>query len=284
MDYVAKSNNLKQSQIQEYVDLLKSYPIVGVVNMEGLPTPQLQTMREKLRSGVVLKVGKKRLIKLAIESVKSEKPGIEDLEQYLKGMPALLFTKDNPFKLFKILKQNKSSAPAKAGQEAPKDVVVKAGPTNFLPGPIIGELGSFGIKTSVTNGKLAIQADTVVAKQGVVISSKLAGILTRLGIAPMEVGLDLMAVYDDGTIYSKSVLDVDEDKVVADIELFAVQAFNLAMNAGILVKETIEPLIGKAGTEAKALAIEIGFLTKETVGDVLAKANAQANALKTKVD
>ena len=36
-----------------------------------------------------------------------KKENITDLEQYLRGMPALLFTKDNPFALFSTLKKNK---------------------------------------------------------------------------------------------------------------------------------------------------------------------------------
>lgn len=283
MTYAPKANGFRKNQVEEYVKLIKEYPIVGAVNMEGLPTSQLQVMREKLRSGVVLKVGKKSLIKIALEQAKSDKKGLGDLEPFLKGMPALLFTKDNPFKLFKVLKDNKSSAPAKGGQTAPNDIIVKAGPTSFVPGPIIGELGGFGIKTSVENGKLAIQADAVVAKEGDVLSAGLAAILSRLGIEPMEVGLDLRAVYDDGTIYTKSVLDVDEDKIRNDAELFAVQAFNLAMSAGILVTETVEPMIGKAASEAKALALELGILTKDTVGEILAKAEAQATTLKSNI-
>lgn len=279
MAYEAKSNDLKRKQVDEFVALLKEYPIVGAVNMEGLPTPQLQAMREKLRDSVVLKVGKGRLIKLAIEAAKADKKGLEELIPHLKGMPALLFTKDNPFSLFRVLKQNKSSAPAKGGQTAPKDIVVSAGPTNFAPGPIIGELGAFGIKTGVEAGKLAIKADATVCKEGEEISGALAGILSRLGIEPMEVGLDLTAVYDDGMIYTKSVLDVDEAKVQADAEMFAAQAFNLAMNAGILVTETVVPLLGKAGSEARSLSVETGFLTKDTVGDILAKAEAQASSL-----
>ena len=208
-------------------------------------------MRANLRDKVVLKVAKGRIIKKAIEIAKADVKGIEQLEEHMRGMPALLFTKDNPFSLFKTLKKNKSAAPAKAGSIAPNDITVSAGPTSFAPGPIIGELGAFGIKTGVADGKLEIKEDAVVAKEGEEISGDLAGILSRLGIEPMEVGLDLTAVYDQGVIYPKSVLDVDEDKIMADAMLFASQAFNLAMEAGILVKETVEPLVVKAANEAK---------------------------------
>ncbi|MFT4326052.1 MAG: 50S ribosomal protein L10, partial [Candidatus Woesearchaeota archaeon] len=256
MTYEAKANEGKISAVDELVALIKEYPIVGTVNVEGLPTPQLQNMRSNLRGTVVLRVAKGRLIKRAIEQAKADKAGIEILEENLKGMPALLFTKDNPFKLFKTLKKNKSSAPAKAGQVAPNDIVVQAGPTSFAPGPIIGELGAFGIKTGVAGGKLEIKQDAVVAKEGEVISAGLAGILSRLGIEPMEVGLDLTAVYDEGTVYTKSVLDVDEDQIRAHAELFAKEAFNLAFNANIFVTETVELLLTKAASDARALAIE----------------------------
>jgi len=281
MDYTTKANQLKRKQVEEIISLIKEYPIVGTVNVAGLPTPQLQTMRSKLRDTVVLRVGKKNLFKLALEECTKDKESLAELIPYIEGMPALLFTKGNPFSLFKILKNNKSTAPAKAGQVAPKDIVVNAGSTSFAPGPIIGELGAFGIKTSVEGGKLKIKQDAVVAKKGATVSASLAGILSRLGIEPMEVGLDLTAVYEDGMIYSKSVLDVDEDKLRAEAELFAQQAYNLAINANIIVPDTVQPLIGIAASGAKALAIEIGFLTKETIGMILAKAESHAKCLDT---
>jgi large subunit ribosomal protein L10 len=277
MSYETKSNDLKRKAVEDFKKLVSEYPIIAAVNMEGLPTPQLQAIRAKLRGTVVLRMAKRRLLKLAIES--SDKKDIKELLPFLKGMPALLFTKDNPFKLFKVLKQNKSNAPAKAGQIAPKDVLVSAGPTNFAPGPIIGELGAFKIKTGVEGGKLAIKEDVIVAKEGDVISSGLASVLTRLGIQPMEVGLDVVAVYDTGVIYTKSVLDVDENKIRSDAEIFAAQAFNLAMNAGIIVKETVEPLLIKAAAEARTLALEQNILTKETAEALVAKAAAQATSL-----
>jgi ribosomal protein L10 len=38
----------------------------------------------------------------------SGKPGVEKLAEHFRGMPAMLFSKDNPFTLFKILKKSKS--------------------------------------------------------------------------------------------------------------------------------------------------------------------------------
>ena len=188
----------KKEIVSNLINLINEFPIIGIVNMENLPAPQLQKMRAQLRGSFFITMTKKRLIRLAFEQIKPNKKGIEKLEEYLGGEPALIFTKENPFKLSRTLQRSKSPAPAKAGQTAPKEIEVKAGGTSFAPGPIIGELGSVGIKAGIEGGKVTIKADAVVARKGDVINDKLAGILLRLGIEPMEIGLDLTAVYENG--------------------------------------------------------------------------------------
>ena len=217
MEQIAKASEV-DSHVAEYkkeivstlVRLMNEYPIIAVVNMENLPAPQLQIMRAQLRKDFYITMTKRRLIKLAIEQAKSSKKGIEQLEAHLGGMPALIFTKENPFKLSRTLQRNKSPAPAKAGQTAPRDIIVQKGATPFAPGPIIGELATVGIKSGVEGGKVAIKEDTVVARAGEKIKPKVAEILARLGVQPMEVGLDLVAVYENGLIYGREILSVDE--------------------------------------------------------------------------
>jgi len=189
MEKTAHVAEYKKKIVQNIVKCVKEYPIIGVANMENLPAPQLQAMRAKLRGKVYLIMTKKRLMKIALEQVKNDKKDIENLEKYFEGMAALLFTKDSPFKLSKTLQESKSPAPAKAGQTAPKDLIIPKGPTGFAPGPIISELSSVGIKTGVEQGKVAVKEDSLVAKKGEKIEPKVAEVLTRMGIEPMEVGL-----------------------------------------------------------------------------------------------
>ncbi len=269
----------KKTVVKKVTELIKEYPIIGVVNMENLPTPQLQRMRAQLRGKVDLLMTKKRLILKAMDAIK-DKPGFEKLKESMRGMPALLFTKDNPFTLFKTLKQNKSKAPAKAGQTAPSDIIVPAGPTPFAPGPVIGELGALGIKSAVEGGKIAIKNDTKVCSEGDVISDKLAGMLTRLSIEPMEIGLDLLAVYENGTIYPKSVLDVDEEKFMNDLMLSASQAHELAMEVGYVTPETIEPMIQRTYRAAKEIAKEGKFMADEIAAELMEQAEREMLSLK----
>ncbi len=272
----------KKKIVEEFTKLIDEYNVIASVNMENLPAKQLQTIVKSLRNEMILKMGKTRLIKLAIE--KSKKDNIKEIETYLKGMPALIFTKENPFKLYKILEKSKSNAPAKTGQKAPKDIIVPAGPTGFAPGPIIGELGSAGIKAGIENGKVVIKEDSLVVKEGDPIEEKLAGVLSRLGIEPMEIGLNIVAIYEDGSIFKKDILAVDESKYISDIQDGARISFNLAVEIGYPTKENIEFLIGKVFNDSKNLAIGQDIITDETLGNVIGKAETQMKNLANKLN
>jgi len=279
----SKANPQKKAIVKKLVDLMKKYPIIAAVDMENLPAKQLQNMRTQLRGSVELFMAKKRLILNAIEEAKVDKNGLEALEPYLTGMPALLFTSDNPFSLFKTLKKNKSSAPIKGGQTAPNKIVVPAGPTPFAPGPLIGELGSVGIKTGVDAGKIAIKEDAIVANEGDVISQSLAGILQRLGIEPMEIGLNLTAAYENGEIITKNVLDIDEDAFMNELTTAYSEAFNLSFNIAYPTSDNIKLLVQTAFMDATTLALEQNIVNTDTIAPILGKAYAAALAIAGKL-
>ncbi len=282
MEYKARVSPDKKVAVKKFLDLIEKYPIVGCVDMENLPTPQLQTMREQLRGNVEIVMGKKKLMRIALDEASKKKPGIEKLKDYLRGMPAFIFTSENPFTLYKTLQKNKSSAPAKGGQTSPKDVVVPAGPTGFAPGPIISELGGVGIKAGIENGKVVVKEDSTVIKEGDTFSPGLASLLGRLGIEPMEIGLGLVATYEDGEVFTKDILAVDEQEYLDQISAYAGESFNLAMFVGYPTKDTMEPLISKAASQASNLAVNAPVYEKDVIERIIAKAHSQANGLATK--
>ncbi|MEK6983178.1 MAG: 50S ribosomal protein L10 [Nanoarchaeota archaeon] len=271
----------KKKIVGNLVNWISDYPIIGIVNMENLPAPQLQAMRAQLRGRFLITMTKRRLIALAFEQAKVDKKGIEELESHLGGMPALIFTKENPFRLSKTLQKSKSPAPAKAGQTAPKDIIVNKGLTSFAPGPIIGELALAGIKAGVEGGKVAIKEDTIVLKSGEKISPKVAEILTRLGIQPMEVGLDLVAVYENGLVYTKDILSIDESDYKNRLTDASRWAFNLAYYISYATKETIKALIGKAYNDAKSLGVAQRIFDAGIIEILISNAEQQMLSLKT---
>lgn len=269
----------KKETVLKLAEKIAHYPIVGIVNFENLPAQQLQKMRALLlKDNVEIVMIRKKLLELALDCSGKEK--IEGLAEKMRGMPALIFAQSNPFTLYSIIQKNKSEAPAKGGQTTHKEIVVKAGPTNFAPGPIISELAGVGIKTKVEGGKLAIINDVIVAKEGTVISLKLAEALKRLDIKPLEIGLDLVAVWENGLIFSAKQLHLDVAEYAQKFTMAAQWALNLAVESVFLTKESTEALLQKAFREAKAVGIESAFLSEETVTEILAQIERQALSLK----
>src|SRR5659263_97422 len=188
----------KKDEIEEIKKNLTNYSSIGVVGIRGIPSNQLQLMRKSLRGIADLKLCRNSLIDRALNESSSD---IQQINKYVEDQTALLFTNENPFKLSKILLQGKTSAPIKAGTVSPKDIVVEKGPTAFPPGPIVGELTGAGIAAGIEGGKVVIRQTKIVAKKGDVVDAKLASILSRLEIHPMELGLDLRAVYELSLIH-----------------------------------------------------------------------------------
>lgn len=259
--------------------LVKEYSIVGIIDVQGLPAPQFQRIRVSLKGKAEVLIVKKNLIEIVLNELEKTHKGISDMKDKMIGIVGLIFTNDNPFTLYKFVKKNKSSAPAKAGQIAPSDIVVPAGPTSFAPGPIIGELGALKIKAGINAGKVEIKEDSVVAKEGDVISQALAAILTRLAIEPMEVGLNIKVVYEGGTLFDKNVLDVDEDAILADLKAQAADCFKLSVGLKYFTKENISHFIGEAGRDSLGLGVGVAYPAAETISRLVSKANAQMSGV-----
>ncbi|NJD54161.1 MAG: 50S ribosomal protein L10 [Candidatus Methanoperedens sp.] len=262
----------KKDEIEDIKRLITAHSSVGIVGVTGIPSNQLQLMRKSLRGIADLKMCRNSLIDRALAESSNE---VKQINKYVEDQTALLFTNENPFKLFKILEKGKTSAPMKAGGIAPKDIVVEKGPTSFPPGPIVGELTGAGIPAGIEGGKVVIRQTKTVAKKGDVVDAKLASILSRLEIHPMELGLDLRAVYENGTIFESKILSVDETTYTNNLTLAVQHAFNLSVNSAYPAKATISTLLAKAASQSRNLAINAEVIMPEVIDVLLGKANAQ---------
>ena len=270
----------KKDEVAEIKKHAKEYTLIGLVDMYGIPAQQVQQIRRNLRGKAVIKVTRNTLIEHALAEIGGDAKG---LTKFISGHSAVIFSNDNPFKLYKQLEKTKTKMAAKAGETAPEDIVVEKGPTSFNPGPIVGELQQAGIPAAIEGGKVKIRETKTIVKKGAVISAKIAGVLIKLDIKPMDVGLALQAAFHEGTIYEPSVLSVDETKLLAQLQLPGQQAFNLSVNAAIPTKETMAPILTKAVREARGLAIEAAVYEKDVVDAIIGKAQRESQAIKTLV-
>ncbi|NOZ30705.1 MAG: 50S ribosomal protein L10 [Crenarchaeota archaeon] len=267
----------KKKVVAELEEYFKTYPVVGIADLTGMPTKQLQLIRKKFRKHIVFKVAKKNLILLAAERAGIDK---DKIEKYITGSTMLLFTKMNPFKMAQLIEKEKVPVPAKPGQVADKEIVIPEGDTGITPGPMLSVFGKLRIPYEIRKGTVYVKKDTVVAKPGDTISTDLAGLLQQLGIMPFEVGLKLVAVYDSGVIIPREDLLVDLEEFKNDVIAAAREALGLAAEIVYLpVPEAIETALITAEQAIRAIAGETGFLTSDVAEYVIGKAANEALAL-----
>jgi len=278
---MAKSAFRKKEELKQMINLMTGNPVIGIANVTGIPSAQMQAMKKKMRGKISVKVVKNTLLLMALEEIAKKEHNVEKLKDEVDGQTAIITTNINPFKLYKEMDATKTKMPAKGGETAPEDIMVKSGETEFKPGPIVGELQKAGIPAAIEKGKVMIKQDKTVVKSGEKIPKNLAVVLTRLGIYPLTAGFDLTAVYENGMVFKSDVLAVDETKLRNDMMLLSSRAFSLAMHLSYLTPLTVKPLITKAHDQALSLSVNLNIPTKETIRIILSKAYAQGLALKS---
>lgn len=245
----------KLKQVEELVKLINYSRSIMIVSIKNLPAKQFQLIKKKLKENAVIKVVKKNIAGRAIDMIK--KGAIKNLKKNFKEDRALIFSKLGPFELSGILARNKSMARAKIGQVVSEDVVIEAGPTELVPGPVISELGSLGIQFTIEDGKINIQKEKIILKAGKEVNESHVSIMSKLDMKPIAVGLEPVIAYDG-----------KEDKIYEDIK--------------IEPEETLKDLREKAG-KASSLAIKVVYYCKETISYLISKAKAEENILASKI-
>ena len=272
----------KFNEIKQITDLITKNKVIGIVEVGGIPAPQMQQMRKSLYGVATIRSAKNSLLNLALDEAEKKIKGISSLKELVNGQAAIITTDMNPFKLFAKIKESRTNAPAKGGEKLSHDIEIKAGDTPFKPGPIVGELQKAGIPAAIQEGKVVIKTDKVIVPAGEKIKPDIAQILTRLEIFPIDIGIGLNGVFEDGTVYKPEVLDINIEEFTGKMNQASGNAFTLALELGWTNKQTIQPLIMKAYNNAFVIAVEQGIVNKETVKNLISKANSQMLALKNK--
>jgi large subunit ribosomal protein L10 len=255
---------------------------VGIASLHKTRATQLQELRKKMQETVSFIVIKNSLIERAITGLE-DKPNIDDLKKYLTGSNIFLFTNINPFKLVLLLQKNKIKAFAKAGDVASQDIIIPAGNTGLSPGPIISQFSSVGIKTKIESGSVKVNKDTVVAKEGEIISENLAVILSKLGIKSVEMGLSLNVIYNNGIIISKDKLAIDINEFKKKLVKAYTQTYDLSLKLRYPTQQNIIMLLKLSFINIYNLSINTNIISNETIKDLIVKAHSEAFKLYSKI-
>lgn len=262
---------------QQLQEIPKKYKVVSLIKMEKVRSTQILPLRKILKDDVEFVSIKDKVAKKALESL--DVPGIKEILGDLTGQCMFMFTNMSPFKLNVLLAKNKIMMNARGGDIASIDVVVPEKNTGIAPGPMLTEFKEAGIPTKIDQGTIWIAKDSTPVKKGEAINEKLASILGKLDIKPVEAGISLFVALEDGLKYTADEMIIDVDKIRDEFVQAHQEAVSLSIEAAYVTPENISQILSKASQHARSLSVESGFMTDETKEQILQKADAQARSL-----
>jgi large subunit ribosomal protein L10 len=267
----------KTEMYQQLQELPKKYKVLAVIKMSKVRSTQILPLRKSLKGDVEFFSVKDKVAKRALD--KLDVPGIKEIADKLTGQCMFLFTNMSPFKLNVLLAKNKIMMAARGGDIASMDITVPAKNTGIAPGPMLTEFKEAGIPTKIDQGTIWIAKDTTPALKGEPINDKLASILGKLDIKPVEAGISLHSALEEGSVYAEEEMIIDVEKIREQFGQAHQEAISLSIEAAYITADNISQILSKASQSARSVSVESGFMTDETKEQILQKADSQAKSV-----
>jgi len=267
----------KTQMYQQLQELPKKYKVLAIIKMNKVRSTQILPLRKTLKDQVEFVSIKDKVAQKALETL--DIPGIKDMVGELTGQCMFMFTNMSPFKLNVLLAKNRIMMAARGGDIASIDILVPAKNTGIAPGPMLTEFKEAGIPTKIDQGTIWIAKDSTPVLKGGIINDKLASLLGKLDIKPVEAGISLYAALEEGNKYTETEMIVDVEKIREQIAQAHQEAVSLSIEAAYITADNVSQILSKAAQSARSVSVESGFMTDETKEQILQKANAQAKAI-----
>jgi large subunit ribosomal protein LP0 len=273
----AKTN--KAEYFEKLKGLLETYTSIFIVTVDNVSSQQMHEIRASLRGQGVVLMGKNTMVRRAIRVLLSDFPEYERLLPHVKGNVGFVFTNADLNDVRDKIISNKVAAPARAGAVAPLDVFVPAGNTGMEPGKT-SFFQALGVPTKIARGTIEITTDLKLVEAGNKVGASEATLLNMLNISPFTYGMGISQVYDKGQVFAPSVLDIDDEQLLASF-LNAVKTLatiSLAVNYPTL-PSVIHSLVNSYKKAiAVALETEYSWEAIDELKDRIANPEAYASA------
>lgn len=250
----------KAEYIERLMGLFESYDRLLMVNVDNVGSKQMATIRRATRGNCEIIMGKNTMMRLVLKKFIEKNPGhpFEQLNPLIKGNVGFVFTKADLVETRDTLVSNVVPAPAKAGALAPVDVFVPKGPTGCGPDET-KFFQALNIPTKISRGQVDIINDMKVVFKGEKVTSGAAAVLQKLGIMPFSYGLVVTHVYDSGSIFSVSILDITDEVLGSKILQAASTIAAISMEIGYPTLAALPHMISNAFQKIASIALEVGY-------------------------
>jgi len=271
----------KQDYFAQLTGYLNDYKSVIIVGADNVGSNQLQRVRILLRNnpkGYIL-MGKNTMARNCIRKAAQENPKLEKLLPLVQGNMGFVFTNDDPKVVRDTIASCKVPAAARAGVISPVDVHVPAGPTGMDPSQT-AFFQALNIATKIVKGAIEIINPVHLLKPGDKVGNSEVALLAKLNIRPFAFGLAILAVFEDGSSYDPSVLDLTADALLAKFFSASSKVAAISLATGYPTLASLPHLMGNGWMKMLSicLATEITFEKAQKFKDFLKNPGAFAAA------
>jgi len=269
----------KEKFVEKLKEAISTYKNVLIVGVDNVGSNQMQKVRVALRGKAIVVMGKNTLIrKILRDLIDGEKlVKLEALLPLVVGNMGFVFTNASLPEVRKIILDNKVPASAKSGTLAQKDVFIPPGPTGLDPGQT-NFFQALNISTKIVKGAIEIVSEVHLIKKGEKVTLSHVAMLDKMNIRPFFYGFKVTDVYEDGTVYSSDILDMDqaalEGKFFRGVRSLASVALAISYPTAASVSHSLNHAF--KSIIALALETEITFAEAQKFKDYIANPSAFA--------
>jgi large subunit ribosomal protein LP0 len=237
---------------------LAEYKRILIVQADNVGSKQLQNIRIQLRGRAEVLMGKNTMMRRAILQTENEE--WLQLVPLIKGNVGFIFTNEDLPDLRKEVEADKVAAPARVGAIAVEDLVIPAGPTG-QDAQKTSFFQALNIPTKIARGCIDILSDVNLLKAGDRVGPSEAALLNMLGVSPFSFGLVAEHVYDEGSVYAASVLDITDDQIMKSFFAGVANVAAASMSISYPNKASVPHMLvnGYKNVLAIAVATDITF-------------------------
>jgi len=274
-----KRRERKEKYIVRLVEYLHTYKNVLVIQVDNVGSNQMQKVRIALRGKAVVLMGKNTLMRKIIREEAEKNPKLESLLQFVFGNMGFVFTNGSLNDVRKLIVENKVPASARAGSQAPIDVFVPPGPTGLDPAQT-SFFQALNIATKIAKGSIEIVNEVHLIKKGDKVSMSHVALLDKLNIRPFHYGCVVTNVYEDGTTYASSILDMSQSDLMAKFLSGVSRVAAVSLAIGYPTLASLPHLFSGTAKKLIAISLQTGydFELSKKFKDMLANPGAFAAA------
>jgi len=255
----------KEKYFNTLIDLCVNCPNALLVCVDYVASKQMQDIRIELRGKATVLMGKNTMIRKALQIGHERHPeaGMDRLRAAVNGNIGFVFANNCSLdEIREVLNKHTRQSAAKSGQVSVVDWFIPFGPTGMDPSQT-SFFQALNIGTKIVKGQIELVSDFKILTLGEKVSASGAVLLGKLGIKPFEYKIEVQQVYQDGSVFSASVLDITDSALIQKFLGGIANMAAFSREVGVPTEAGLPHMFGNAFKNVAALIADAEFTFKE---------------------